>query len=214
MIEIHHILRQPKVLYLVTIRNAPEMFWASYNFWCNPLYDLDCSPGVWTNIGKNYRSSKLFTELWNAQKLSKSVHFPMIPTCFAVGKVYTRFLDTLANNNMSFATLAIEESETNKTTYFFRLKLKVEHYFEKKVQFSSFAIQNYRVNTGNSRGGNHVTRTPSKNLTKSVYEGPTYEISNFQPLSETTRVEMWKCWEECGYVSSITGYKYDCTTGR
>ncbi|KAJ1393291.1 hypothetical protein B484DRAFT_408247 [Ochromonadaceae sp. CCMP2298] len=58
------------------------------------------------------------------------------------------------------------------------------------------------VNSGNSRGEDVISDKPPGGL---------YSISGMQPLLQSSKAYIMGCWNECGRISQLTGWQYNCS---
>lgn len=213
-IIIRSLLRQPKTLYIVMVRNFADMLWSSYNFWCKREYDNDCDSTHWTKPGKHVRSPQLFHEIILGDKNGTLVHSPVIlkKPCWMAEAYYTEYLEYVIWKSIprnQTLVLASELLERDPRTVWNRVTTALNVSFgnlssqgvdERIRDFSS-----YRYNTQESWKSFDKMKVPSAN-----YKPGLFAVSNFQPLMPETRTLLDWCWrKDCKYITNIIGFSYE-----
>ncbi len=235
---IQGLLRQPKTIYLVMVRNYADMIWSSYNFWCRREYDgLDCDSTRWVR-GHYRRSPQLFHEMvlkdvnGTLGKIDSPLHPPLNRPCANAGGYYSEFLDLwLWKYIPRNATLVIasEELEAHPEEIWHRVARLVGITSPPSSPSSTADWQligegggEEGKGEGEGGGGNFsLGNFASMRFNAQDHKGTTmhtpiehyrpgvFAISNFQPLLPETRALLDKCWgDDCFLSSQASAHLY------
>lgn len=223
------ILRRPKTLYILMVRNYAEMLWSSYNFWCKRDYDgFSCDNTHWIKQGMT-RSPELFHEMvikdmngtlmYNESPLHKGPP-DMSHPCRYAGGYYSEFLALFmlksvpANQTL---VLASEELEAKPLSVWVKVSHRIKQITGLSIEeggasgiWSTYAffLGSYlerRYNPQNAKGGGNSR--PIKDYTPGVFN-----ISGCRPMFNETRRILHSCWtEDCHNMEEITRWNsYNC----
>jgi len=224
------ILRRPRTLYIVMVRNYPEMLWSSYNFWCKREYDgFACDNTRWIKSGM-LRSPELFHAMVlkdknntlrpNETPLHKGPPDMSRPCRFA-GGYYTEYLKLLLQKSVppsQTLVLASEQLEAQPRHVWARVSHRMKQLTNVSIEeggatgiwsayaFSLGDFMELRYNPQNAKG--------QQSKKASEYNPGVFNISGFRPMLNETRDLLEDCWsDDCQRIREITGWKekgYTC----
>lgn len=191
------------------IRDYADMLWSSYNFWCKPAYDLafGCPYEKWAQKGIHIRTPDIFHELIVADKIHNTsviqpFYYPMHRPCINAGGYYSEYVDfhvlkkVPANHTI---VIASEELDIAPQAVAYRVAHMINY------DITGMSLGNFtkiRINTQENKGGHS-----SVSLQK--YIPGVYNISDYQPMRNDTRVLLNECWrDDCLTIAQRTGYNY------
>jgi len=226
------ILRRPKTLYIIMVRNYADMIWSSYNFWCKREYDhFGCDNTRW--VTKNMtRSPQLFHDM-----VLKDLNGTLAPSdspfhkgppdmtrpCANAGGYYTEYLDLVVHRSVPRSQtllLASEQLETQPHIVWakvsrimkFTTGLSIEEGGAMGIwstySFSLGSFLERRFNPQNAKGG-------SNSIARKDYAPGVFNISGGRPLMNETRKILDKCWhDDCLKIGKLVGYfgTYPCAS--
>ena len=217
------VLRRPRTLYVVMVRNFADMLWSSYNFWCKREYDgFACDNTRWIKAGM-VRSPELFHDMVlrdrngtlkpNDSPLHKGPP-DMTRPCNNAGGYYSEFLQQLLLSSVPLnqtLVLASEQLETEPLVVWARVShrlkqltgMSAEEGGATGLNVYSFALGSFltrRYNPQNAKGGSNSV--PMSNYTPGVFR-----TSGFRPMLNATRALLDKCWfVDCQTITELTGH--------
>jgi len=205
---IHRILA-PKSMYVFIVRDLPQQRWSAYNFWCDLYLDEVCNvKNYWTATGM-YRSPGMFDEMLRAinypdqHRMKQNVG---IASCTSMNTFYHQNFAILEEHLQpgQLVLIALEEmSSPHPEPAFRRLEEGIYRWLGRKVVLERAHLR--LVNGGNDKGDKHVATGSTK-----PPEG-LYAMSNNQPMLQSSKQLIMECWNECGRISQLTGWEYNCS---
>mmetsp|Transcript_25741 Transcript_25741/g.56970 ORF Transcript_25741/g.56970 Transcript_25741/m.56970 type:complete len:398 (+) Transcript_25741:165-1358(+) len=209
MLMLIHRLIAPKAVYVFSIRDLPQQRWSAYNFWCDLYLDEVCNvKNYWTATGM-YRSPGMFDEMLRAinypdqHRMKQNVG---IASCTSMNTFYHQNFVVLEEHLQpgQLVLIALEEmSSPHPEPAFRRLEEGIYRWLGRKVVLERAHLR--LVNGGNDKGDKHVATGSTK-----PPEG-LYAMSNNQPMLQSSKQLIMECWNECGRISQLTGWEYNCS---
>jgi len=201
LVPIHRILA-PKAVYVFSVRDLPQQRWSAYNFWCDAYSDMVCTAGHWTAAGM-YRSPGMFDELLKAANYPDQHPANRPGSCTSMNALYHQSFAVLEEHLQpgQLVLIALEEmSSPHPEPAFRRLEEGIFQWIGREVVLDGEHL--HLMNSGNSRGAGRASTKPPEGL---------YAISNNEPMLQSSKDLILKCWNECGRISQLTGWEYNCS---
>lgn len=195
-------LLHPNAVYIIMVRDLASRLWASYNFWCYPELDLDCTtPGYWSKPGMHRSPEHFHSVLQSAEApLSTLSH---VWQHGVWGDAYRRSIQALhtATGRLPFVLAAEALEGPDRAQHIQRLQNHLNAQLGSKFTLDPSHL--HIVNTGDNKGTGNVSSSTT---------GGMYAISGHQPMLQETADYIHSRWEDCEYVSSLANYPYKCRT--
>ena len=116
--KMRKMLRNPNTFYILLLRDYSDWIWSAYNYWCNPLYEKECSTGnYWTDTQTHIRTPEIFHDIvqgsMNGTLLSSPLLFDY--PCQKASNMFKSYLNVLWDNVPVKQTLVLasEDLEDN-----------------------------------------------------------------------------------------------------
>ena len=180
-----------KTKYIFTVRNAADMLWAAYNYWCIIGVDEICSPGQRTTLSSR-RSPEHFHEMIiNGKPMGGGIPLTPHGDCFM--PFLKRAIEAFGHDNI--IVIKVEDLSPLTTRGFRRQMLRklladlnldhIDQNFENEFLASSILVNSgFKIK---NRGEFAVTSTA--NITSNVYE-----VSGYSPILEKTKLFILAQW--------------------
>lgn len=198
--KINSLLKNPRTVYIVIIRDYANFLWSYYNYWCKKGYDDNCGSGNWAIAGVHKRTPDLFHNIL-LQGNNATNPLPTIDPCKDSKTFFRTYLETLWKQIPKHMTIVVanELLETYPEEVWQRIAL-ITGINQTHPNIEKF--KKLRVNTQSNRGVN-------LREDKSAYNRGIYNTSGFKPMREDTRTMLNACWlEDCVWVSHLLGFAY------
>ena len=190
-------------------RNYPDWVWSAYNYWCNPHFDKDCEEDTgWVNPEIHIRSAlgfeKIIQSSINETEIASPLHFSR--PCEKAATMFQSYLGRLWTHvtRENTIVLAAEELEEHPEVVWRKLAhaLGLNYSHPKMYEFV-----NYRYNTQFEKGADTKVNI-------SVFTPGIYAASKFEPMTNSSREVLSKCWySDCLWASRASGYNYTICSG-
>lgn len=224
------VLRRPKSLYIIMVRNYADMLWSSYNFWCKVAYDgFACDNTRWVKVGMN-RSAELFHAMvlkdrnGALREKDSPLHRgppDMSRPCQNAGGYYSEYLDMFLFKSVpknETLLLASEMLETNPLAVWRKVASKMKELtsvsldeggamgISKTYTFALGSFTDRRYNAQSAKGGKQY-------IALKDYRPGVFNISGHKPMVKATRQMLDTCWHaDCLKVAKLVEYDgYPCT---
>lgn len=200
--QIYKILKPKPFHIFVIVRDYPEKCWASYNFWCKPDIDPNCTKiGSWTNSQFHYRSPEMFHELVLLQ--IKNTNYPLwFPSMVSKASIHYKdliqqYLEFIPPQYLHVIHSVQLEENPEEVWDFIN---KFQNFSQPHPFISTFKERRY--NTQDNKGAKHFTSSEQ-------YKKDVYEISGNRSMLVETKEILNKLWKpDCLWLKET----YNLTT--
>jgi len=200
MLMLIHRLIAPKAVYVFSIRDLPQQRWSAYNFRCDIYTDKDCTGVHDDRAGQGmYRSPGMFDEMLKSENFPDQHLLRLDYSCQSLNTLYHRSFSPLQQylQPSQLVVISLDQiSSPHPEPTLRRLEASMQ-WLGRNVTLDQ---KHLPVNTRHEA-----------NKTQKHTEG-LYPISHNQPMLQSSKDYIYQCWNECGRISQLTGFKYNCST--
>lgn len=201
------LLRHPKTLSIWLVRDVADVFWASYNFWCDQDLERNCTGGHWVKPGIHLRSPQGFHDEIIGVHNGSLVQKLIIPSEKQVTDMYSSVIQAWEkySHSQSIHVVSNEKMKSNLRLVLRELQKDAGEQLGLDLEDHPMLeeLSKLRVNTNDAKGASSAVGA------EKVQDG-VYQQSGYKPMFAKTGELIRSWWTECEELSRRTGWSYDC----
>jgi hypothetical protein len=218
LLHLHKLLR-PRTVYLLSIRDLAERSWSAYHSWCTSSTSSKCPQHYMNSIYSWYRSPEMFDQMLI------SANFPYVKEsqlkCQNFNRFYQNEMASFFEANLgreSGSASPIEplvvsidglgnEDKQIVQNQLLRIEAYLNRYLKLSIRLDVSKVR--RFNAG-AAGDHGEGEGEYRSLDPKVPWGH-INYSHYQPMLDSSRMLIYDCWNECTYISELSGFTYNCS---